>query len=89
MTQKFQKGDTRINKSGRPKGTPNKLTSELREALKDVMSGEIETLPERLEQLEAKERVDAVIKLMQYVLPKLETLNAKDGEPVDFNLNTW
>ncbi len=86
---KFQKDDTRINKSGRPKGSPNRLTRELREALKHVIAGEIEALPERLEQLENKERVDAVIKLMQYTLPKLDTLHPKDGEPVDMDLNTW
>ena len=74
---------------GRTKGTPNRLTRELREALKHVMHGEIETLPDRLKELDNDKRIDAVIKLMQFVLPKLDTINAKDGEPIDLNTDTW
>ncbi len=74
---------------GRTKGTPNRLTRELREVLKHVMYDEIQALPERLSQLDNKERIDVSVKLMQYVLPKLDALNAKDGEPIDMNMDTW
>jgi len=40
---------------GREKGTPNKLTKELRSALKDVLYDEIEQIPHRLNALEAKD----------------------------------
>lgn len=84
MTQKFTKNDSRINKSGRPAGSQNKLTKELREALKAVISDEIQALPAYLRKLDDKERVDALIKLMQFVLPKLDTINAFSGEALDW-----
>ena len=74
---------------GRTKGTPNKLTRELREELKHVMHGEIETLPDRLKELDNDKRIDAVIKLMQFVLPKLDTINAKDGEAIEWNTDVY
>ena len=36
---------------GREKGTPNKLTKELRSALKDVLYDEIEQIPHRLDEV--------------------------------------
>ena len=74
---------------GRTKGTPNKLTRELREELKHVMHGEIEMLPDRLKELDNDKRIDAVIKLMQFVLPKLDTINAKDGEAIEWNADVY
>ncbi len=73
---------------GRTAGTPNKLTKELRAVLKNVMHEEIKTLPERLKKLDDKQRTEAVIKLMQFVLPRLDTLNAFSGEPIDTDWNT-
>ena len=55
---------------GREKGTPNKLTAELRSALKDVLYDEIEQIPHRLDELEAKDRLELLVKLMPYVFPK-------------------
>ena len=41
---------------GREKGTPNRLTKELRTILKDVLYNELENIEELLESLEPKER---------------------------------
>ena len=49
---------------GRQKGTPNKLTTEIRSVLKDIIDYEIDTIEERLLQLEPKERIELVIKLI-------------------------
>ena len=57
---------------GREKGTPNKLTKELRSALKDVLYDEIEQIPHRLDELEAKDRLELLVKLMPYVFPKVQ-----------------
>ena len=68
---------------GRQKGTPNKLTTEIRSVLKDIIYYEIDTIEERLLQLEPKERIELVIKLIPYVLPKIEQVNYYNGEPSD------
>ena len=51
---------------GREKGTPNRITKELRSLLKDVMYDEIGALQERLDALNPKERLELLIKLMPY-----------------------
>lgn len=60
------------------------LTNNLRETLKTIMQKEIEKLPETLETLDPKERLNVVCKLMPYVFPKVETVHSADGEPLQF-----
>jgi len=48
---------TGIKHGGRQKGTPNKLTKELRSVLKEVIYNELENIEERLDQLEPKHRL--------------------------------
>ena len=71
---------------GRQKGTPNKLTTEIRSVLKDIIYYEIDTIEERLLQLEPKERIELVIKLIPQVLPKIEQVNYYNGEPSDWSI---
>jgi hypothetical protein len=61
------------------------LTNNLRETLKTIMQKEIEKLPETLEALDPKERLNVVCKLMPYVFPKVETVHPKEGEPLQFD----
>lgn len=63
------------------------LTNNLRETLKTIMQKEIEKLPETLETLDPKERLNVVCKLMPYVFPKVETVHSTDGEP--FKYDSW
>jgi hypothetical protein len=60
---------------GRIAGTPNKLTSELRTALKEIIAGELDVLPQTFEQLPAKERLELLIKMLPYCLPKVDSIN--------------
>ena len=60
------------------------LTMGLRETLKNIMQKEIEKLPETLEALDPKERLNVVCKLMPYVFPKVETVHLTEGEPLQF-----
>ncbi len=46
-----------IKTGGREQGTPNKLTTELRAVLKDLLHRELAALPENLEKLETKDRL--------------------------------
>ena len=49
---------------GRQKGTPNRLTKELRGILKEIISNELECLEVHLDKIEPKQRVELLIKLM-------------------------
>ncbi len=60
---------------GRVAGTPNKLTSELRTTLKGIIAGELDALPQTFEQLPAKERLELLIKMLPYCLPKVDSIN--------------
>lgn len=69
---------------GRQRGTPNKMTKELRSVLKDLLYKEIEELEERLNNLKPKERIELIIKLMPFALPKVKPISHKANEPIDF-----
>lgn len=60
------------------------LTNDLREKLKSIMQKEIERLPETLENLEPKERINILCKLLPYVFPKVEAVSPKEGEPLQW-----
>ena len=60
------------------------MTKELRSVLKDVMHQEIEIIQDHLVQLSSKERVELLIKLMPYVLPKVENISHTTNEPLDW-----
>ncbi len=67
-----------IKTGGRIQGTPNLLTKDMREILIGIISKEIETMPETLAKLDSERRLELIIKLLPYVLPKLENLSIQD-----------
>lgn len=69
---------------GREAGTPNRLTKELRAALKNILHQEIELLPDHFQSLEAKERLELLVRLLPFVLPKVNAVNYKENEPSTF-----
>lgn len=68
---------------GRQEGTPNKLTAEFKAILKDIMTKELEQLPSRLDKLNDKERIEFLLRLMPYVMPKVQPASFNLGEPFD------
>tara|TARA_B110000503_G_scaffold112518_1_gene168746 strand:+ start:227 stop:469 length:243 start_codon:yes stop_codon:yes gene_type:complete len=70
---------------GRQKGTPNKMTKELRVLLKDIIYQELEEVPERFNLLEPRQRIELIIKLMPYILPKVNSISHTTNEPLDWN----
>jgi len=71
-----------IKTGGRQKGAPNLLTKELRLILKNIIANELVCAPDLMEKLEPKERLEMVIKLIPYALPKIEPINMDKGEPL-------
>lgn len=62
---------------GREKGIPNKVTKELRQVVKDLIDNEMETIEERLDTLPNKDRLELIVKLMAFVMPKYQEVNQK------------
>ncbi len=60
---------------GRVAGTPNKITIELRKTLKGIITGELEALPTTFEHLQSKERLELLIKLLPFCMPKVDSIN--------------
>lgn len=54
----------------------------VREQLKHLLESELERLPETLASMEPKDRLNAVIKLMPFVFPRIETVHYREGEPL-------
>lgn len=75
-----------IKTGGRKEGTPNKTTKEIRNVLKSVIDNEIVNIETSLEGLTAKERLEFLIKLIPYVLPKVENVQYNLGEGIDWDL---
>jgi hypothetical protein len=66
---------------GRPKGARNRATSQMREALKALLDEELEALPQMLAELPTEKRLDVLLRLFPYVLPKVEAVSMQAGEP--------
>jgi hypothetical protein len=62
---------------GRVAGTPNKITTELRKTLKGIIASELETLPTTLEGLPPKERIELLIKLLPFAMPRIDKIGGK------------
>ena len=60
------------NREGRPKGTPNKNTKEIREAFKNLIELNLEQMQKDLKELEPKDRLKMIIDLSTFVIPKLK-----------------
>ncbi|CEN33606.1 hypothetical protein [Capnocytophaga cynodegmi] len=61
---------------GRKKGTPNKATNDMRKWLKSFLDQNQEQIEKDFKALEPKERIQAFERLLQYTLPKMQTLGA-------------
>jgi len=85
----FQKGGT--PGPGRPKGSPNRSAKELREAYKNLVDNNIDNMTQWLEQVAAEspeKAMDMMLKLSEYVLPKMsrQEITGRDGEDLFTNI---
>lgn len=82
----FKKGKSG-NANGRPKGAKGKLRTTVRDFIKDVIDENREKFNEDLERLAAKDRVDIMVKLMGFVVPKPQSIVVQDMTPTDTGLS--
>ena len=78
-----------LNPNGRPKGALNRSTQQLKEIINDILNSELGKIDEYLNELEPKERLNFIIKLMPYVIPKqtetiIEDVTEK-GSTIDYS----
>ncbi len=67
----FKKGESG-NPNGRIKGTPNVITKDLRERVRELLESQFEQVAADLASLEPKDRVNTWLKMSEFVLPKLQ-----------------
>lgn len=72
---------TGLKFGGRKLGTPNRTTKETKDLLQNIVNNEIDSLGEMLEKLEPLERVNAIAKLLPYIIPKTSEISLKESEP--------
>lgn len=65
----FIKNDPKINKSGRPKGVPNKTTDQLRGMFQTFLEANIDTLQNDFDMLEPKDRLSFIERMAKLILP--------------------
>ena len=70
----LKKGD-KLNPNGRPKGTPNRNTSDLRARINDIVSNRIDTIDAELDKLKPLERLQIITGLLKYTIAPLQSLD--------------
>lgn len=74
---KFKTGDEKLPNSGRKKGTPNKTTAEIREAIQKVLADKVDVLAADLANMTEFKQWTILNAVAKYVLP---TLNKNDND---------
>ena len=85
MAKPFQKGDDpRRNLKGRPKGSANKTTDQLRSLVADVISDNWQTFTQDIKSLDSDKRVMVIDRLLKHILPApVDMINSLTPEQID------
>ncbi|MBC8984775.1 hypothetical protein H9X96_03190 [Pedobacter sp. N36a] len=78
-----KKGTTN-NPYGRPRGSKNKATENMKQAVKDLIDSNWKIIGDDIKKLSPKDRVAFIEKLVAYVLPKTTTI---EGNMNNINYN--
>jgi hypothetical protein len=83
------KGRFAEGNEGRPKGIPNKTTTEIKEAFQMLLEDNLPTLKRDISSLEPKERVKFMLDLASFIIPKMKSVDLKsiDTEVITIDFN--
>jgi len=77
--------------SGRPKGSKNKSTQQIKNAFQALLSNSLPQLIQDVNEMEAKDRANFLLKLSDKILPSLKSVDSvvetKGIQQLGFNLN--
>ncbi|HVA98479.1 MAG TPA: hypothetical protein VNG53_06255 [Bacteroidia bacterium] len=82
----LKRGNTN-NPEGRPKGSTNKVTADLRKKINDFLSDNWKLLQNDFITLEPKDRWQFYEKLLSYGLPKLQNIRLEAKDTIDCENN--
>ena len=71
----FMKGN-----SGKPKGATSKQNKEIRERFKMLLDNNLDQIEDDLQKLNSKDRIDAILNLASFVVPKLKAVEHRPEE---------
>ena len=76
---------------GRAKNTPNRTTAQSKDIVQKVINAELGNLETLLSKLTAKDRVNALIKLLPFVIPKQQEISIEAPvhqlQPITLTIN--
>ena len=83
------KGRFAEGNEGRPKGIPNKTTTEIKEAFQMLLEDNLPTLQRDISSLAPKERVKFMLELASFIIPKMKSVDFKsiDTEVITIDFN--
>ncbi len=65
---------------GRKLGTPNRISYNVKELIRNILNDELQKMPGLLNKLSPKDRVETTLKLLPYLLPKAEEVQSTSGD---------
>ena len=75
-----------LKTGGRQKGTPNKITSEIREKLNDYVYTEIDTLINNIDKIPIEKRLDLLTKILPYSIPKMSNIEVTSDNDINLDI---
>ena len=70
---------------GREQGTPNKVTKDVRELINTFIGNNIGNIQEIFDELQPKEKMYFVVKMLDYVIPKLKSIEVENKNEKTIN----